>query len=353
MVRGMMRYHTAHFTDPEQKIRQARGLVKFLSESKEPREVYHHLLAAEFERVAKYSDAGLFHDDLSSINQPYYFHEFMAAAGPHGLQYLAEADMPDNRREEHPPQVEAVLAGLDAGDITGTQQYLDFLKCRAFRQTLLCRSGVRLERDVPAARAFGMHVAGEIRAASAAPDLRSVKAELFYGPKKAEIETERPLVKTAVAKLGALWPRCIHFRELLEHSMTALGRSGPEATEEDTENLAAALVQAHEAGFIEFRMHRAPFVSEPGESPKASALAQLQLSHGDRVTTMLHLVARMQDPLGRELLRLMDGTRNRAALKAALDKIVQGEGQAAGEIVSLEKLDENLRSLAHLGLVVG
>ena len=355
MVRGMMRYHTAHFTEPEQKIRQARGLVKFLAESKEPPEVYHQLLAKESDRVNKYSDSGLFHDDLSSINQPFYFHEFMAAAAPHGLQFLAEADMPDNRREQYPPQVQAVLAGLDPRDITGMQQYLDFLRCRAFRQTLLCRSAVRLERDVPPERACGMRVAGEIRAASAlsSADLRSQKAELFYGPKNAEIETDRPLVKAAFAKLGALWPQCIHFRELLAHSMAELGRSGAEATEEDTENLAAALVQAHEAGFIEFRMHRAPFVSVPGVRPRASALAQLQLSYGDRVTTMLHHVIRLQDPLGRELLRLMDGTRDRAALKAGLDQMIQGEGQAAGEIVSLDQLDENVRSLAHMGLVVG
>ena len=366
MVRGMMRYHTAHFAEPGQKIRQARGLVKFLAESKEPREVYHQLLGQELERVNKYSDAGFFHDDLSSINQAFYFHEFMASAAPHGLQFLAEADMPDNRREQHPPQVQAVLAGLDPRDIVGMQQYLDFLKCRAFRQTLLCRGAVRLERDVPPERACGMRVAGEIRAASASgsADLHSHTAELFYGPKKAEIETDRPLVKVAFAKLGALWPQCIHFRELLAHAMAELGRSGAEATAEDTENLAAALVQAHEAGFIEFRMHRPPFITEPGERPRASALAQLQLSYGDRVTTMLHQVAHMQDPLGRELLRLMDGTRDRAALKAGLDKVISNsetptrrpgelrDDEAAAEAVSLEKLEENIGSLARLGLVV-
>ena len=352
MVRGMMRYHTAHFAEPGQKIRQARGLVKFLAESKEPREVYHQVLGQELERVGKYTDPAFFHDDLSSINQPFYFHEFMADASPHGLQFLAEADMTDNRRGIHPPHVEAVLAGLDPADIVGRQQYLDFLKCRAFRQTLLCRSGVRLDRDVPPERVCGMRVAGEIRAASATPDLHSRAAEIFYEPKKAEIETDRPLVKVAFAKLGALWPECLHFRELLAHSMAELGRSGAEETAEDTENLGAALVQAHEAGFIEFRMHRAPFVTEPGERPRASALAQLQLSHGDRVTTMLHQVAHIQDPLGRELLRLMDGTRDRSALKAGLEKVIQGGGQTASEEVSLDKLDENMRRLARLGLVV-
>ena len=108
LVRGMMRYHTADFADPQQKIAQARGLVKFLSDSRAPRGLYHEVLAHQLERLAKYSDSAFFHDDLSSINQPFYFHEFMAGAAANGLQFLAEADMEDNREEQYPPQVEAV-----------------------------------------------------------------------------------------------------------------------------------------------------------------------------------------------------------------------------------------------------
>lgn len=348
MVRGMVRYHTAHFAEPVQKIRQARGLVKFLAESKQPREVYQQLMAQELERLEGYTDAGLYHDDLSSFNQPFYFHEFMADEGAQGLQFLAEADILDNRRGTHPPQVEAVLTGLDPADIVAQQQYLDFLKCRAFRQTLLCRSTVPLRRDVPPERAFGMRIAGEIRAVAAMPDLRSRAAEVFCGPKNAEIETDHPLVKTAFAKLGALWPECVHFRELLAHAMAETGRAGAVETEQDSLQLAAALVQAHGAGFIEFRMHRAPFNTEPGEKPRASALARLQLALGDRVTTILHHVVRIEDALGRELLRLMDGTRDRATLTADLQSLPA----AGGIAVTAEALDENLRRLARLALVV-
>ena len=353
MVRGMVKYHTAHFADPVQKVRQARGLVKFLSDSGEPREAHHELLSQELKRLERYTDAALFHDDLGSINQPFYFHEFMADATPHGLQFLAEADMEDNRREHYSPQVEAVFAGLDPADIVAQQQYLDFVKFRAFRQTLLCRDGVRVVRvvrEVQPERACGMHIAGEIRAASASgsADLHSHAAEIFCGPKNAEVETDRPLVKLAFAKLGALWPESVPFRELLAHAMAERDRSGAEEMAQDSANLAAALVQAHEAGFIEFRMHKARFTTAPGESPRASALAQIQLGYGDRVTTMLHQVGQILDPLGRELLRLMDGTRDRAALRAGLDAMNPKSAQP----MSIGKLDENVRRLARLALVV-
>ena len=343
LVRGMMRYHTAHFADPQQKIRQARGLVKFLAESKEPRELYHEVLAQQLERLAKYSDPAFFHDDLSSINQPFYFHEFMAGATANGLQFLAEADMEDNREEQYPPQVEAVLAGLDPGDVVAREQYLDFLKNRAFRQTLLCRRDVKVVREIDPERACGMHVAGEIRAASASPDLLSGAAELFHGPKKSEIETDRPLIKVAFAKLGALWPECIHFRDLLAHSMAALGPSGAGKTASDTGDLASALVQSHGAGFVEFRMHKARFTTEPGEKPRASALAQLQFAENERATSLRHTVVEIRDAMGKSLVRLMDGTRDRAALLAGL---------GAQGTVTPEQLDENVRKLARLALVI-
>ncbi len=347
LVRGMMRYHTAHFAEPQQKIRQARGLVKFLADSKEPRELYHELLAQQVERLAQYPDAPFFHDDLSPVNQPFYFHEFMAAAMANGLQFLAEADVLDNRAPQYPPHVEAMLAELDPADVVARQQYLDFLNNRAFRQTLLCRRDVRLERTVPPERVCDLRVAGEIRAASKKPELHTQAAEVFLGLKNAEIETDRPLVKVALATLGAAWPGCLHFRELLELSMKELGRGGPVQTAEDTASLATALKQAHEAGFIEFRTHKPRFTLQPGIKPRASSLAQLQLALGDRITTLRHEVVQIQDPLARELVRLMDGTRDRAALTAALEKLPAEGGIAVTE----QALNASLLRLAHLALV--
>ncbi len=348
LVRGMMRYHTAHFADVRQKIGQARGLVRFLADSKQPREVYHELLAQQVERMSKCSDAAFFHDDLGGINRPFYFHEFMADASARGLQFLAEADVADNRPREHPPHVQAVLSELDPADIVAGEQYLDFLRGRAFRQTLLCRADVRIEREILPGLLCGMHIAGDIRAASPAPELASRKSELFLGPKESEVETDHPLVKAVFAKLGALWPASRAFRALLTHSLEATGRAGETATAEETEELASALLQAHWAGFVEFHMHPARMVAEPGEKPRASALARVQLTQGDRASSLRHEIVEVRDPMGKALLRLMDGTRDRAALKAALDEIsTDSEGA-----VSLARLDENLRKLARLALVV-
>lgn len=85
MARGMMRYHLMHFTDRDEQIPQARALLKSLAESKDEPDVYHMLLTWEFERFLAYLDAGAFHDDLSSINHPVYFGEFIDHAIRYGL----------------------------------------------------------------------------------------------------------------------------------------------------------------------------------------------------------------------------------------------------------------------------
>ena len=74
------------------------------------------------------------------------------------------------------------------------------------------------------------------------------------------------------------------------------------------------------------------------ERPVASALARLQAAEGMRVTTLLHTSVEVGDELGRRLIRLLDGTRDRAALTAEL-------GRPADE------LERSLQGLARIGLL--
>ena len=60
-----------------------------------------------------------------------------------GLQYLGEADFPDMQDMAETPEVRSTLRKL-ARDPIEKEQYMDFLKCRRFRQTLLCHAEQRL-----------------------------------------------------------------------------------------------------------------------------------------------------------------------------------------------------------------
>ena len=49
-------------------------------------------MRGQAERLLERTDASLLHDELAEVNDAVYFHEFVAHAARHGLQYLAEAD---------------------------------------------------------------------------------------------------------------------------------------------------------------------------------------------------------------------------------------------------------------------
>jgi methyltransferase-like protein len=326
MARGMMRYHTAHFPDHQQQIRQARALLKFLAEAQEEPMAYQTILKQEFERVLTYPDAGFFHDDLNPINHPVYFHEFISHATRYGLQYLSEADILAMKEQPYPQHVVAVLSNLESGDVIAREQYLDFLKCRAFRQTLLCRSDVQIDRALKPERLRDLYVAAEVRPLSPSPDVTSRSAEPFQGPRGAEIETDRPLVKMALCHLGGIWPRSVPFDDLLTLVRNRLGHDhrGQETNaEDDAQEIGNALLQAYSAGYVEFHVHRPSFVTDVSERPVASLLARLQLQHDDVIATLRHHTLRIEDTLGWHLVMLLDGTRDRVALLQDLGEIVQ------------------------------
>lgn len=74
------------------------------------------------------------------------YHEFAAHAARHGLQFLAETDVEEMQSARFPADVTAVPNGF-GDDVLQCEHYLDFLKNRAFRRTLLCHREVQLDHN--------------------------------------------------------------------------------------------------------------------------------------------------------------------------------------------------------------
>jgi methyltransferase-like protein/SAM-dependent methyltransferase len=362
LTRGMMRYHVAKFTEPQQKVRQARALLKALAESKEKADPYHQILEQELVRAGQRSDAALFHDDLNEINQPVYFSQFIEHAARHGLQFLSEASLQAMQISSFAEHVQAVLNQMDATEILPREQYIDFLKCRPFRQTLLCRDGIDLDRTLQPKRLYGLRFAANLTPASAVPDLPTPTPEKFKNPAGAEIETDRPLVKIALACLGAIWPRSMSFNDLITSLKDQLG-DALAGREETCQDLANALLQAHLAGHVEIHAGEETFVTAVSERPVASALARLQIRKGTATSTLRHQSINVVDSLGINLIQLLDGTRDRTTLLTDLAELIKsGSATVPGEggpitdfdlaLTQLsDGLDTHLADLARLGVL--
>lgn len=184
MLREMMQFHLRGVEDPQERVEQARALLDFLPDSHSNPSEYHAFLRAEADAWQHRSDFALFHDELGEEYHPLYFHQFIDHASEHQLQFLGEAEFGDMQDMVLRPEAAATLRDL-TDDIIVREQYLDFLKGRRFRQTLLCHEDLELDHGAAA-----KHVPAMLVSTSAQPG--NAEGE-YLGPAGARMKTAHPL----------------------------------------------------------------------------------------------------------------------------------------------------------------
>ncbi|MBU6454678.1 MAG: methyltransferase regulatory domain-containing protein [Cyanobacteria bacterium REEB67] len=366
MIRDMMLYHAGPIQEPNAKAGQARALLDFLSQSV-PTEnnAYGIMLKNEVEVLRNQRDSYLFHDHLEEENKPMYFHEFIEKANAHGLQFLGEAEFSTMLTSNFPAQVNETLKKIST-DIVRTEQYMDFVRNRTFRQTLLVRSDVQLNRNLTFEQVKQFLIASPIRPISENFELQSAKPESFALPNNVQLTTPQPLVKAALQYLGEVWPKAVSFHELLD---TALARVAPNviqdknAAEAQAQLLGSDLLTAYSTNAVVFRTTELPFVTSVSDKPKVSAMAKFQAENGNYVTNQLHEIVTI-DIFSKHLMALLDGKRDHKQLLSELTKLVKADtlvvqkdgkqlkdGDALQESLTIA-MNESLNKMAKAGVLI-
>lgn len=342
VVRTAMRYHTRQFSDAAMRVQQARAMLEFLAESlRDTASAYGSMLRSEAEWVRTQPDFYLLHDHLEEVNEPIYFFQFVERVARHGLRYLGETEFKTMMPGDFPVSVAQTLARI-APDVLKREQLMDFLRNRAFRETLLVQEGVTLNRKVSPDRLMSLHVASAAQSVGSV-DPKSAERTQFRAPDGAVTATTLPLAKAAMQILADAWPATLPFDRLCA---TASERAGlrPADTADARGRLASHLLHCFAAGIIELHTEAAPYVAEPGPRPQASPVAILQARRGATATSLRHeSVPLSADAL--PLLPLLDGTRTRREI-AAIAWPEDPEQTAAA------KLDRALAQLARQALLV-
>lgn len=350
MIRDMMLYHTAQFPDPQSKVAQARALLDFLHQSVPvENNAYGIMLKNELDLLRMQKDYYLLHDHLEEENRPVYFHQFVERAGSHNLQYLGESDFSTMLTMNFPRELQETLSRV-TNDILRTEQYLDFVRNRTFRQTLLCHKDVPLNRNLTPESIMPLHVACPARPETAKFDPMSRMAEKFTLPDGRFLTTEALLIRAAFHHLSSIWPQSISFDELngIARGMVSnLQIVDPASLERDKQALAGDILKCYAANLVVLRSHRLPFVREISERPKASDLVRNQVERQlFTVTNQLHEAVNI-DILAAHMIKLMDGTRDRAALLDDAVKlaksgvlIIQKDGKPVSDDATLRQVLE-------------
>ncbi|MBV8101772.1 MAG: methyltransferase regulatory domain-containing protein [Verrucomicrobia bacterium] len=364
LARGMMRFHVSAFESFEDKLGQARGLLKFISESRMKPDYYVEAIRAEFGRVSKYIDAAFFHDDLNEVNQPFYLYEFIADAKRYRLQFVGEATASDLNLEKLTPEATKKMAELEAGDAVIFEQFKDFLVATGFRRTLLCRAEIDLAPDLVLERVRQLYLMSD--AVRVEGTGTGDSNHLFRRPRGDEVATTDPLFAAALDFLSAEYPRSVSFEKLVQAARAAAGsQSETRSAADSTGALEEALLKAYHAGFLFLNAYQPEVVNQVTERPATSKLARFQLARGNFATSQLHVSHEFPDPFARQLVVLLDGTRDQAALTRDLIEFAKSTGDPIYENgVRVTNSDElphaigrrlppALASLARAGMLVG
>lgn len=219
VARDLMLHHVARFESLDEKARQARAILEFAARQAGRDSAYGATLAEEVEIVRSLPDYVLVHDYLAEVNQPFLFREFVDLATRAGLQFLGESQVGAMIASFFGREVSDAMRRV-AKDVIDLEQYLDFLRNRRFRETLLCHADVGLNRGLNIERMQDMFVGAALRACvegSVPLDETLVAFEgprLLCGPGTTQLSTRNPLSKAAFLMLGETSPGTMQFEDL-------------------------------------------------------------------------------------------------------------------------------------------
>ena len=256
--------------------------------------------------LAASPDTYLLHEHLEDYNEPLYFHQFVDRAAAKDLQYLGEAAVTQMVPSRLGPEIEQTLRHISPG-LVEMEQYMDFLRNRMFRQTLLCHGDLKLDHMLRPDAVERMWIASKAKPVSPQADLESDAPEDFRSddPLQGTLTTRSPWMKTAMRHMAQIWPESVAFGNLL----TTAGRGRPIATDE-SRDLATRLLNCYTSGLVEFSLGPPRFVAQISGRPVASPYARLCAREGAKVVNM-RLESTASAELARLVLKHLDGQHDR------------------------------------------
>ncbi|WP_197355494.1 class I SAM-dependent methyltransferase [Aureliella helgolandensis] len=313
-LRDMMQYHVGRSagSSPAQRIDQARGLLDFLVNATSTTDnSYARMLREQQELLGKHSDSYIYHEHLERHNEPLWFLDFCHRLDQHGLRYLGEADFSSMVGSMSlTPELQQQLDDL-APDLTEKEQYIDFVRNRSFRQTLVCHARQRPNYAVRGERLRGLFAATPGRVQMNDGEGGEPKWRLVVND-DLSLSTDLRTTQIAFELLSQAWPERIPVALLVDQVAEQLNDPTLDRAELQR-TLEVALLTAFSSSSGEVvELSVSPLNSMVDESenhgaPMVSRLVQLQAREGMPVVNRRHNLLPVM-PLDRRILSLLDGT---------------------------------------------
>lgn len=367
-IRDMMIYHTSQFVSSSEKVQQARWVLNFIHEStKKANTPFALAVQREVNILSGQPDYYLLHEHLEADNYPFYFHEFMDKAKANNLQYVGDVCLETMFSANMPDETAKVLA--TSNDIVRTEQFMDYINDRRFRQTLLCHNDHILNWNVsPKAIQQGYLVSRfSFPEGFATHDITSKKMLSFVGAQELTMTTDDVVILAMMKVFFELKKDIITITELtakvrqkLAEVQFNLKEDGENVLEDRLSMLALRYMFM---GAISFYVHKFPCVNVVSEKPMVSELSRYLASTQEWVSNQ-RMECTFLTIFDKVLVRYLDGTRNVEALADSMMKsfetkelIMNGNNTPITDLVEVRKrlpsiIPERLANLKDCSLLI-
>lgn len=307
IVRDMMLFHDRPDLPAGERVQRGRKLLELVASSvPKSQQVYAALLREEIETLDTVNDSYVVHEELEAENHPVYFSDFAQSAEAAGLRFMCEA-YPSVTDVQLPVALREQLRQLSADDMQ-YEQYLDFVRNRTFRRSLLCRADRAVARDPDPAALQSMFL--RARCAPEPPSGSSEPGtEVFRTSAGASITMAHPVVRAALHALIEARPAALPFDDLLVETRARVASEDSVSAE----LLADAMLRCAQVRLLDLTTHTERCATRPSRRPMASPLARHEARTESLVTSLSHVQVRLSD-FDRALLAKLDGTRDEHAL---------------------------------------
>lgn len=291
------------------RVAKARELLNFLKASTPDKGPFGDMLRGWADRLAELPDDYVAHEFLEETNAPSTVRDFAAGAARNGLAFLAECDLASMILENYGGDVAQQVRARSGNDLVESEQYLDLLSGRTFRQTLLIGSErmAQVNRALNPESLASLHFLGQAGMRLERNGASCVVTDTLGRTLTASTSA----VAEGIERLIARFPTSSGIDDCAE-AITDPDR------EQGRVQLLDALYRMVLAGMV--AIVSAPVRAGTGDSerPEAIALARADAEEGADATTNLRHEPVALDPATRVLLPAMDGSRDHSALASAL-----------------------------------
>ncbi|MFM5930985.1 MAG: methyltransferase regulatory domain-containing protein, partial [Novosphingobium sp.] len=322
------------------RVGMAREMLEFLAKTSPDKGPYGDTLRNWAQRLAMLPDDYLAHEFLEECNDPCLVRNFANAAGAHGLGYLGECELSSMIPENYGADLAEGVRARGGSDLIASEQWLDILTGRTFRQSLLIAN----ERMAGVSRAL---------------TTESIKPLHFVLPSAGNVTRDGDHATFALADGRSINSTFKSVGDMLE-TMTkrhpasfSLDQLSEGASEQARAEMLDALYRMALSGLVLAQSEPVSCAVTIADKPKASLVARSDAEAGSATTTNARHESVALDAGAIVVLPELDGTKGNAALENLLiDAATEGtltfskEGAAVTESKALKALvSEHLPNL--------